>query len=299
MADKQPYGDVQYADPGYQADGKKRYPIDTEEHCRAAWSYINQSKNAAKYSADDLAKIKKRIMTAGKKFGMEFGSGASNLLVAAPTAKSWYQISNLASGDVEMAIYNDIGGMGITAQQMLGDLESIGDRNLTLRMNTQGGDVFDGIAIYEALKRRRSPVTCVVDSLAASIGSVIAMAADKVVMARPAKMMIHDAHGATSGNAAEVGKFVDLLDRTSDTIAGIYADHTGGDAAFWRDLMRNETWFTAEEAVDAGLADEVQADTARPAAHAGVDVTDTACGSDPVWDPELFREAIKEAAHND
>lgn len=256
MADKEPYGDVEYADPGYQKDGKKRYPIDTEEHCRAAWSYINQSKNAAKYSAEHLAAIKQRIMRAGKKHGMTFEE-AKNVVAPLLTNKSWYNINNLATGQAELAIYDDIGGFGINAQQMIGDLEGIEGQDLTLRMNTRGGDVFEGIAIYSALKRRSGKVTCMVDSLAASIGSVIAMAADEVVMAKPAKMMIHDAHGGIAGNAADVRKFVDLLDNTSETIASIYAERTGGSQRDWRDRMREETWFTADEAVDAGLADRV------------------------------------------
>ncbi len=69
---KKPYGDVTYADPGHQPDGKKRYPLDSEEHCRAAWSYISMPKNAAKYTADQLAKIKARIKSAGKRYGITF-----------------------------------------------------------------------------------------------------------------------------------------------------------------------------------------------------------------------------------
>lgn len=69
---KKPYGDVSYADPGYQADNKKRYPLDSEAHCRAAWSYINMPKNAGKYSAEQLARIKGRIRAAGKKYGIDF-----------------------------------------------------------------------------------------------------------------------------------------------------------------------------------------------------------------------------------
>jgi HK97 family phage prohead protease len=68
---KEPYGDVEYADPGYQADGKKRYPLDSEEHCRAAWSYINQEDNAAKYSSEELAHIKGRIRAALKRYGVQ------------------------------------------------------------------------------------------------------------------------------------------------------------------------------------------------------------------------------------
>jgi HK97 family phage prohead protease len=72
---KKPYGDVAYADPGYQKDGKKRYPIDTEEHAKAAWSYINQAKNAAGYTAEQLASIKSKIMAALKKFGVDISDG--------------------------------------------------------------------------------------------------------------------------------------------------------------------------------------------------------------------------------
>ena len=70
-ADKAPYGNVEYADPGYQSDKKKRYPVDTAAHAKAAWSYINKDSNASKYSSDDLAKVKKKIMAACKKFGID------------------------------------------------------------------------------------------------------------------------------------------------------------------------------------------------------------------------------------
>ncbi|PBC35039.1 hypothetical protein CJ179_50195 [Rhodococcus sp. ACS1] len=71
---EKPYGDVEYADPGYQDDGKKRYPIDTKEHVKAAWSYIHQKANAAKYTAEELAKIEARIVAAAKKLGVEIQS---------------------------------------------------------------------------------------------------------------------------------------------------------------------------------------------------------------------------------
>src|SRR6266498_1184564 len=75
---KAPYGtETTYADPGYQSDGVKRYPLDTEEHCRAAWSYINQADNAAKYTADQLATIKSKIKAAGKKYGISFADAAT------------------------------------------------------------------------------------------------------------------------------------------------------------------------------------------------------------------------------
>jgi hypothetical protein len=101
MADTTPYGDVTYADPGYQADKVKRYPLDSEAHCRAAWSYINMPKNAAKYTSSQVASIKSRIKAAGKKYGITFSDekavAAADLLgveIARPGA--W----RLASGDL-------------------------------------------------------------------------------------------------------------------------------------------------------------------------------------------------------
>ena len=90
MADaKMPYGDVEYADPGYQSDGKKRYPLDSEAHCRAAWSYINQGDNAAQYSPEHLASIKAKIKAAGAKYGITFESGAGRM-EALTAAAGWY-----------------------------------------------------------------------------------------------------------------------------------------------------------------------------------------------------------------
>jgi len=99
---QKPYGDVAYADPGYQADGKKRYPIDTEEHCKAAWSYINQASNASKYSPEHLAAIKGRIKSAAKKFGIEIAdSGSRSEFAPLPFVRSFplSDISIRAGGD--------------------------------------------------------------------------------------------------------------------------------------------------------------------------------------------------------
>ncbi len=82
MADKKPYGNVKYADPGYQGDGVKRYPLDSEEHCRAAWAYINMPKNAAKYSPEDLKKVKAHIMEALKKYGVETADNSGQMATA-------------------------------------------------------------------------------------------------------------------------------------------------------------------------------------------------------------------------
>ena len=171
--------------------------------------------------------------------------------------KSWYTITNKADGPAQVHIYDEIGYVGVSANQFAGDIADI-QGDLEIHLNSPGGEVFDGIAIYNTLKPRNP--TIIVDSLAASIASVIAMAAapGKLIMAKNSQMMIHDGFGMTVGNAADMREMADLLDKTSDNIASIYAERTNLPVSQWRDAMKTETWFSAEEAVQAGLADQVQ-----------------------------------------
>lgn len=171
----------------------------------------------------------------------------------------WYRIHNVADGFAEVMIYDEIGYFGITANDFVKELAGLQADRLNVHLNTPGGEVFDGIAIYNALKSHPAEVHVTVDSLAASIGSVIAMAGDRIVMARNSTMMIHDGMGIAIGNAADMRELADLLDKTSDNIASIYAERSGKPADHWRGLMRAEQWYSAEEAVGAGLADEVAA----------------------------------------
>src|SRR5690348_5034881 len=178
-------------------------------------------------------------------------------LVANDGRASWYRIANQATeaGVTEVSIYDSIGDWGIPASDFVRDLAAI-TSPIELHINSEGGDVFDGLAIYNA-QMRRGNVTVVVDALAASISSVIAQAGVKRVMARNATMMIHDASTMGMGNAQDLRTLADLLDKTSDNLASVYAERAGTDVGQWRTAMRNTTWYTAEEAVAAGLADEV------------------------------------------
>ncbi|MCK2219703.1 ATP-dependent Clp protease proteolytic subunit [Actinomadura sp. ATCC 31491] len=173
-----------------------------------------------------------------------------------PRAGDWYRITNLAD-TAEVVIYDEIGWWGTTAEQFMRDLKDITASQITLRINSPGGDVFDGIAIHNLLRAHTAHVTTHVDGLAASIASVIALAGDRVVMEPHSQMMIHDASGFCYGQAADMREMADMLDRHSDNIAGVYAERAGGTVAEWRERMRGEAWFSADEAVAAGLADEV------------------------------------------
>ncbi|MFD8075816.1 head maturation protease, ClpP-related [Streptomyces sp. NPDC059718] len=206
-------------------------------------------------------------------------STASRLLAAGVTAgpppateasggdgpnRSWYRIVNAASGDdePEMLIYDEIGGWyGSTADDFIADLRGITAPNLKLRINSPGGSVFEGIAIANAIRNHPANVTVQVDGIAASIASVIAMAGDRLVMMPQSTLMIHDASGLCMGNAAEMQEMADLLDKLSDNIADVYASQAGGTRDEWRAAMRAESWYLAQEAVDAGLADEVAQST--------------------------------------
>jgi ATP-dependent Clp endopeptidase proteolytic subunit ClpP len=212
--------------------------------------------------------------------------GKPSLRMARPAADlvqgrtDWYRIKNL-SDVAEVYIYDEIGYFGITASDFVRDLQGITHDKIDLHLNTPGGDVFDGVAIYNALKSHKAEVTVIVDSLAASAGSFIAQAGDKVVMKKNATMMIHDASGLAIGNASDMRDLADLLDKTSDNIASIYSDRAGGTVADWRAAMQAETWYSADEAVKAGLADGVDGE--------GKNVDNT-------WDLSIFNYAGRSEA---
>lgn len=148
---------------------------------------------------------------------------------------------------------------GVSAKEFAGLLDELPDdvEEIRLHINSPGGEVFDAIAILNALRAHDAKVVAIVDGLAASAASVVACGADELVMARNSELMIHDAWGLCVGNAEEMREMAGMLDRLSDNIASVYAEKAGTDVAVWRAAMEKETWYSAEEAVEAGLADRV------------------------------------------
>ena len=128
--------------------------------------------------------------------------------------------------------------------------------DLEVHINSPGGDAFDGITIYNALAARQG-VTTVVDGLAASAASVIAQAGSVRTMSPGAMMMIHDAWAMCIGPESEMLETAKVLGKLSDNIASVYAAHSSVPAAEFRAVMRNDCWYTGQEAVDAGLADRL------------------------------------------
>lgn len=238
------------------------YPIATREDLENAIQAIGRAK--------DPEATKRHIRKRARALGLEElipegWGGPQDWTPKRPQArasKDWFRIENKADGPAQVFIYDEVGGFGVSANDFLAEVRRV-DGDLALHLNSPGGDVFDGFAIYQALKARTGSTTVVVDGLAASIASVIAMGADRVVMAPKAQMMIHDGWSMAVGNAADMRKLADLLDKTSNNIASVYADKAGGSVEFWRERMQEETWYSADEALEAGLVDEVEGKPAR------------------------------------
>lgn len=163
----------------------------------------------------------------------------------------------------EILLYGPIGPdfwepeNAITAKAVMSQLADM-EGDVTVRISSGGGDVYEGIDIMTALRNYDGEVTVIVESLAASAASFIAVGgADRVLMRESSEMMIHRAWTFMEGNADDVRKTLDDLERQDNKLASIYAGKAGGDVQGWLDAMSAETWYTAEEAVAAGLADGI------------------------------------------
>jgi ATP-dependent protease ClpP protease subunit len=192
-------------------------------------------------------------------------------------AKPYFRFENAATDSADVFIYDEITdpfwaefGMGISANSFAKELAEHKGKALTVHINSPGGSVFEGTAIYNLLRGHDGPVNVIVDGIAASIASVIAMAGDTVTMAPHSMLMIHDAWGITMGNAADHEQQAKVLNKLSDNIAAVYRER-GDSRKNWRALMLAETWITDEEAVALKLADRV--DTSVPTAANNFDLS--------------------------
>lgn len=164
--------------------------------------------------------------------------------------------------DRTISVYDVIGydywsGEGVTAKRIAAALRSIGAGPVTVNVNSPGGDMFEGLAIYNLLREHDGEVTVKVLGLAASAASVIAMAGDKVQIARAAFLMIHNAWVMAIGNRNDLKEIADTLKPFDDAMAGIYAARTGLEPKAIAKLMDSETWIGGEAAIEDGFADEL------------------------------------------
>lgn len=173
----------------------------------------------------------------------------------------YYAPANAAGDPATVQIFDQIGedwfgGSGLSAKQFSDVLAEAGNGPLLVEINSPGGNVWDGLSIYNQLRGRRAPVTTRVVGIAASIASIIALAGDKVEMADAALMMIHDPSGMASGTSEDMRKMADALDQHAEVLVGVYAKKTGRSPESIRAAMKAETWFTTAEAIQFGLVDK-------------------------------------------
>lgn len=203
-----------------------------------------------------------------------------------------FEVRNDAAGSsAVMYIYGAISswswGDAVSARSIIKALSELDVDTIDVHVHSPGGDGFEGIAILNAFRNHRATITMHVDGLAASAASFIVQAGDEIVMGRGSQMMIHDASMLTWGNAEQLHSDADWLDKQSQNIAGVYADRAGGTADQWREAMKQESWYTAEEAVAAGLADRVSG----KAEETGDDANSTSIPGDDDTDPADFEDS--------
>ena len=178
--------------------------------------------------------------------------------------RPWYSMKKADDKTAEICIFDEIGKSWwgedtVSAKAFNDELNALGDgiENITLRINSPGGDVFDGIAIHNAVKNHKATVTAHVDGIAASAASFIAMAADKIVMPSNSFMLVHGASGFSWGQADDLRATADDLDRIDKSLTATYAARSGKTNAKVKALMKEDRLMDAAETKEFGLCDEV------------------------------------------
>ncbi len=174
--------------------------------------------------------------------------------------RNWYSITNKGES-AEILIYDVIGkdfwGDGISAKEFAEEVSALDVGTINIRINSPGGAVFEGTSIYNSLVGHPARITVAIDGMAASIASVIAMAGDHISMAENAMMMIHDPYGLSIGTAEDHRKQADMQDKAKHIIVKTYQNHVEKDEQELSDMMSEETWMTADEALEHGFVHEV------------------------------------------
>ena len=170
-------------------------------------------------------------------------------------------------------------GGGVTSKRVAAALRAIGDQEVFVDLNSPGGDFFEGVAIYNALRAHPKKVTVRILGLAASAASVIAMAGDEIQIGKAGFLMVHNAWVVAIGNRHDLAEAAKTMEPFDDAMATVYADRAKVKKSKAAEWMDNETWFNGEQAVSEGLADaflpadQVTEDKARAASTKGVSAT--------------------------
>lgn len=211
---------------------------------------------------------------------------------------AWYSITNKgdANEPAEILIYDVIGGPSwwedtVSAKQFVSDLKDIGAKqDVVVRINSPGGNVLHGTAIFNALRAHKGHVTTRVDGMALSMASVVAIAGDTVEMSNNALMMIHNPHGMWGGDAKAMRDYADLLDKMKSQLVAAYRTKSSKTEQEIAEAMDSETWLTAAEAKEFGFVDSVIESTLAVAASFDVGAISSVSGAQI---PQKFAKRIE------
>jgi len=169
----------------------------------------------------------------------------------------WYKIEALSDDNTELMIYDVIGWPFNDAGEIIRALAGVTSKTVTVRINSPGGDVFDAMAIFNALQAHKSKVITRVESLAASAASFIALAGKEVQAYQNAMVMIHDPWVLAAGNQYDLREIADILEKISGNMVDIYSQNSNVGKKEIRDMLKAESWFTAKEAKEKGFIDTI------------------------------------------
>ena len=172
--------------------------------------------------------------------------------------QKFYALEKSDNGEATIHLYDEVGAFGSGSKEFLADLAKLDGQHLHLRINSHGGSVVEGTAIYNALRRHKGGLTVHIDALAASMASVIAMAGAPVYIADNALLMIHNPWTVSMGDSDQLRREAALLDKLKDSLRNAYVRKTGMEADRIAQMMDEETWLDAVEAVALGFADAIE-----------------------------------------
>ncbi len=182
--------------------------------------------------------------------------------------KSWFDIKNLSKSSVSINLHGQIGGYGVQVSEFKKQIDNAGDiKSINLDVHSPGGNLLDGLAMYNILKTNKAKVNAFVSGAAASAASLALMAADVISIPKNAWIMIHNPHGVVAGESEDLRQYADLMDRFGENAVDIYSQRTSIERDKIIEMLDNETWISGEEAVDLGFAD-ILTDEIKIASHA-------------------------------
>lgn len=195
----------------------------------------------------------------------------------ANVTREWFTVATAQAGTTTTAtvhindtIGEDMFFGGVDSAALIAEIDGLRVDQLDVRINSLGGNAHDGMAIANAILRNKAATTTYIDGIAASAASVIALAADRVVISKYGQMMVHNSSGLAVGGAEDIRGYANYLDSLDATMADYYADRAGGDTKTWAKAMKAETWYRAEEALAAGLVTDIDTSAVREDVEASI-----------------------------